>query len=155
METVEIYNDGQTKVSIRRDIHEFFLDYIPEDFNLSEKELDFVLAITIELLKARGLKPNNLKLASNVPVAKPPDCFIELKPPYDIFNEAFDHLCIWNTLDRNEAEAMDRLNEAFEEDGIFTFIFPRKIFDVKGFFYKEGKDECILMFFGFNNYKRY
>ena len=155
MERLVIYKDGNTTVEIDRNFHEFMMDYVPEDFTLSTNELDLILSISIEILKQNGIEPHDLKLASNVPVAKPPDCFIDLKPPYDVFNEAFDMLYIWNTLDKNEVEVVEKFNEEFGSRGIFTFVFPRKIFDVKGFFYKELEDSCLLMFFGFNPCARY
>ena len=155
METITIYEDDNTKVELSKEFYEFFIDYTPEDFTLSEHELELVLSIAIEILKQNDYKPHDLKLASNVPVAKPPDCFIDLKAPYDVFNEAFDHLYIWNTLDKNEIECMEKINEEFKDEEVFCFVFPRKIFDVKGFFYKEEEDSCLLMFFGFNPCKRY
>ena len=151
MDRYLIYEDDNTKVEIDYLIHKFFEMSKPIFIKLEDKDFNFVLAYALEILKEKGLYTveKGSKLIGNIPVIKS-GCGLNLQPPYDCFNEILHYLCLFPNLNDNRERIEADINDCFEEQGFYCYIFPHKVFDIKGLIiHKNEENDSVLMFFGF------
>lgn len=151
-DTVLIYRDDNIKIEVNKKFHLLLKEIGFESFILNDSELDLVLYITLSMLKELGFKVQNPVLIKNVLILKPNNN-TTIEKPITNFNKAISYIESYMTLDDElNPNITEQINEKINGEGVFCYIFPRKIFDVKGFLLyspEEENEDVYLMFFGF------
>ena len=75
-----------------------------------------------------------------------------MRPPHDYFNRPLDELSKYLTLDNDCEKIAEDINKIFKKDNIFCYLFPHRIFDVKGFLAKFNDNEIFILFFEYKDY---
>lgn len=58
---------------------------------------------------------------------------------------------MYPNLDDSYINIEEDINDCFKEQGFLFYIFPHRIFDVKGFIIKKEENESTILLFGFEN----
>lgn len=151
MDNYLIYQDDNCKIEINGYLHQFLKENIVETFYLEKNALEVVISYAIDRITKEGFELNKPTVIKNIPVLE--SCkSISLRKPYDIFNEVLQYISLYYSLDEDREEIIKDINDLFKEQNIYCYIFERRIFDVKGVLFFKGKDEDIMLFFGFKDF---
>lgn len=148
MENYLLYEDEEQRVEIDGRTHLYLKLTKVEEFRLERYQLNYVLMEIFDLLKTKNKELKNTIIVGNIPIISAAAPF-NLEPPHDVFNEALDYLRTYQTLDDKREE----INQALENDfpGVYGYIFPHRIYDIKGFLTSKVEDDDVIFFFGFKD----
>ena len=152
MKDYTIYEDQNQIIKINGAFHKFLKAQAVEDFYLSTDELDIVLRYAFQKIKEMKITLTEPHTIKNIPLIKP-FLYTNFEEPLDIFNDAVHYLENYTSLDDDceggTAEIERKINQFLNKNNIYCGIFPKKIFDIKGFLIHKGKEYDWLIFFGF------
>lgn len=107
--------------------------------------------MAVNLLIKAELNYKPIVVIKNIPIVKY-NAPVGLRPPHQYFNEVFNYLSDYYSLDEDYEEIMEDINNKFKNQNIYCFIFPHRVFDIKGFLIKIEKEQTYLLFFDYKDY---
>lgn len=146
-----IYKDNDKEISIKGEIHQLINHLQKVEFTLDDEEMDIVQQMAVNLLIKADLNFKPIVVIKNIPIVKY-NAPIHLRPPHQYFNDVFEYLSDYYSLDDDYKEIMEEINNKFKDQNIYCFLFPHRVFDIKGFLIKIEEKQTYLLFFDYKDY---
>lgn len=148
----KIYEDKDKIIEIDGGLHQFIANLNKNEFRISEDEMKVIQQSVLNILHACKIEPQPISIIKNIPIIKY-NAPVHLRPPHECFNGPLETLSTYFSLDDDCEEIAAEINRVFfKKDDILCYIFPHRIFDVKGFLVKFYKNKTIVLFFEYKDY---